>query len=143
MKQCKKCKLLKPYIEFNKNRTCRDKHYPYCKVCKKIDDRAYNQGPGKTKAWKRKYGIEEYQIIEMLLDQRGLCGVADCGEALDMNTRWKFNVDHCHTTGKVRGLLCMRCNIVLGHVRDRCETLNGMVDYLNGKKAGYGYSKEV
>jgi len=39
--------------------------------------------------------------------------------------------DHCHKTGKFRGWICRRCNLVLGMVKDNQELLVSMVDYLN------------
>ena len=39
-------------------------------------------------------------------------------------------VDHCHETGKVRGVLCSSCNIALGKVKDRVRTLENMINYL-------------
>lgn len=39
-------------------------------------------------------------------------------------------VDHCHTTGKVRGLICSACNSVLGYSRDNIKTLENTITYL-------------
>ena len=42
-----------------------------------------------------------------------------------------LNIDHNHNTGKVRGLLCSRCNFVLGNVGEDVNILNNMILYLN------------
>lgn len=42
----------------------------------------------------------------------------------------RLHIDHCHTTGKVRGVLCNGCNIALGGVEDNIETLRGLIKYL-------------
>lgn len=43
----------------------------------------------------------------------------------------ELHVDHCHATGKVRGMLCFNCNATLGHVNDSVERLKMLIDYLN------------
>lgn len=45
-----------------------------------------------------------------------------------------FHVDHCHDSGKVRGLLCMACNIMLGKAQDNTETLRAAIKYLEEHK---------
>ena len=42
----------------------------------------------------------------------------------------KLHLDHCHTTGKYRGLLCKPCNLALGHFRDNVDALRRAIDYL-------------
>ncbi len=77
----------------------------------------------------RRYGItwREYEI--MLAAQLGGCAV--CGASSDRNKR--LSVDHCHSTGKVRGLLCHRCNISLGLFKDDAARLRRAADYIDGK----------
>ena len=73
------------------------------------------------------YGIssEEYQKIYEF--QGGACAICQRAKGI----RKKLSVDHCHTTGEVRGLLCSTCNAkVLGHLRDDVDALLRAVDYL-------------
>ena len=76
-----------------------------------------------------KYGITPEQYDEMVLAQGGVCAI--CKKA-DQTVAWagRLHIDHCHTTGRVRGLLCSPCNIALGLIRDDPIVLLGMVDYL-------------
>jgi hypothetical protein len=48
-----------------------------------------------------------------------------------------MHVDHCHTTGFVRGLLCFNCNAALGHVGDSADRLTKLIEYLHRSK-GFG-----
>lgn len=59
--------------------------------------------------YRRVYGITLEQVREMLRQQVGACALCSC--PLDEDT---LNVDHCHQTGRIRGLLCSRCNLHLG-----------------------------
>lgn len=70
-----------------------------------------------------KYGLtyEEYQT--MLVEQNGECAI--CSKVLE-----KPCIDHCHTTGKVRGLLCNSCNTGLGHFKDNPDSLEAAIRYL-------------
>lgn len=61
----------------------------------------------------------------VLAKQGGGCAI--CGTA--PKTR-RLNIDHCHATGQVRGLLCPRCNRGLGWFRDRIDLLHGAAVYL-------------
>ena len=45
-----------------------------------------------------------------------------------------LHMDHCHATGKARGMLCLRCNQTLGRVKDDPAILQAMLDYLNKYK---------
>lgn len=65
---------------------------------------------------KRHYGIslEDYNVL--LEKQKGLCAIC---KRKELHQRWKcLSVDHNHKTGEVRGLLCHRCNVVLGYAND-------------------------
>lgn len=77
---------------------------------------------------KRQYNLTIEQYDEMLSAQDGRC--AGCGNSHPGNKTGVFFVDHCHTTGKVRGLLCLGCNSALGHIKDDIETLKQLIKYL-------------
>lgn len=55
--------------------------------------------------------------------QSGVCAIC--------KSKSKLNIDHDHITGKVRGLLCTGCNIVLGYAKDSSEILNSAASYLS------------
>lgn len=71
------------------------------------------------------YGLTKQQL-RLLLAQHELCAV--CGT--DEWGKKGPQVDHCHTTGRVRGVLCTTCNTGLGHFRDRIDLLEAAIVYL-------------
>ena len=76
---------------------------------------------------KSQYGIMVWDWLTMILEQDHLCKI--CGSPL-VAGRGKIAIDHCHATGKVRGLLCHQCNIGLGAFRDSTETMQKAIEYL-------------
>lgn len=72
---------------------------------------------------KSRYGITLEDYEEMYKKQKGKCAI--CGIKKD-----KLNIDHCHNTRKVRGLLCGSCNRGLGLLKDNIEFLNNAIKYL-------------
>ena len=81
----------------------------------------------------RKYGNTSNDYNEMLASQGGCCAI--CRKNRPGGRSEKFNMDHCHKTGKIRGLLCMNCNRMLGHALDTPEILEAGADYLNAQAA--------
>lgn len=82
---------------------------------------------------KKNFGISLDQYNRMLEDQSGVCAI--CGNpetVVDNRTNQPRNlaVDHCHTTKKVRGLLCMGCNQGIGNFRENQQFLISAVSYL-------------
>jgi len=77
---------------------------------------------------KSKYGITPDQFNELLDAQGGKC--ACCGTTEPHGRANRFCVDHCHTTGKMRGLLCSTCNTGLGKLGDNIEGLKRALAYL-------------
>lgn len=73
---------------------------------------------------KRNYGISLVEYEEMLAKQGGRCAV--CGVKSDKT----LHLDHNHKTGKVRGLLCHKCNSGLGSFNDDVELLIRAAEYL-------------
>ena len=110
---CKKCKEIKPITEFVKYNRKEGKGFRYrCKVClsKSYSDFYYRHGKSEYHR-KRKYNITSGQFLELVQNQNHKCKI--CGGKLDMGR--KTHVDHNHTSGKIRGILCHTCNTALGH----------------------------
>lgn len=77
----------------------------------------------------RKYGITREQFAQMLERQSEKC--ATCFRAFDWDDKQaKPHIDHCHKTGKIRGLLCNGCNSALGIINENIETLSNLIEYL-------------
>lgn len=93
--------------------------------------------PGKTKseraidnrdrALRKNYGISLSEYETMLARQEGKCPICDSNFPGGKGT---WQVDHCHTTGVVRGLLCHHCNLLLGHAKDSVRCLKQAIHYL-------------
>jgi hypothetical protein len=75
---------------------------------------------------KKKYGITLAQFNERFLSQASRCAI--CKGVSSTGKNW--HVDHCHQTGKIRGILCHPCNLMIGHARDKVDTLLAAVEYL-------------
>lgn len=75
---------------------------------------------------KEGYGITIEDLDRMISECNATCRI--CGEKqLDP---YKMHVDHCHTTGKIRGLICGKCNVGIGMFRDNPEALENAAEYL-------------
>ena len=78
------------------------------------------------KEWNiKKYGLSLEDYNNMLDKQNHNCEI--CSVSFLDN---KHFIDHCHTTNKVRGLLCLNCNTGLGHFKDNTERLTQAINYL-------------
>lgn len=78
-----------------------------------------------SRKWHLKYmyGITQEQYDNLHTAQNGKCAI--CQEIT------KLFVDHCHTSGEIRGLLCSYCNTAIGMFRDEPETMVKAIDYIN------------
>ena len=84
------------------------------------------QNPGRVRAYllKRKYKLTPEERQAMIEEQRGCCLI--CGE----EHKDRLEVDHDHSTGKVRAMLCHHCNAGLGFFKDDPDLLQVAVEYL-------------
>ena len=74
------------------------------------------------------YGISSADYDRMLEEQDGCCAIC---KSPTTNSRSKyFMVDHDHDTGEVRGLLCHKCNVLIGHANDNKTILENAITYL-------------
>lgn len=120
--KCKKCGSRERYVASANCRSCHNtgRHA-------QLKARAYqnNKDAYKDKFLKRKYGIgllEFYVLSELQNHSCLICRETPTDRALD--------VDHCHTTGEVRGLLCSACNTGLGLFKDNPDSLITALEYL-------------
>lgn len=81
----------------------------------------------RRKRYRELYGITPEFKAAMVSAQGNCCAI--CMEDLSGNSR-RQHLDHCHTSGTVRAVLCPPCNITLGLVKDNPTTLRAMADYL-------------
>lgn len=83
---------------------------------------------------KASFGLSKEEYISLLEKQSNVCAICSQPETSidgkNKKTRY-LAVDHCHTTGKVRGLLCTRCNNALGGFMDNIGLLNNAISYLS------------
>lgn len=138
MKVCAKCDALKPLHEFYP--AGQKRQHSWCKNCMresaKMSARKAAKDPVKRE--KRdsrlrelllsKYGLttEHYELLlEMQGGRCGICGTTSTG------TKGSFCVDHDHDSGRVRGLLCDRCNRGIGLLGDNPDTLRSAARYLD------------
>lgn len=83
----------------------------------------------RTAQLKQKYGLTLERFSQMLKNQKGTC--MTCQVILTSKRGYRgVCVDHCHRTGRVRGILCWRCNVLLGHVNDDPKLLRRLALYL-------------
>lgn len=134
MKQCTKCNQPKNPDEFGRRKSAKDGRREVCKVCHVELKRAWRlRFPERQKKlqrehrWKAK-GIEiDYEQYKALLEsQGGVCAICKRAD----RCRFALGVDHCHRTGRIRGLLCTLCNSAIGKLDDDPALLEAARQYL-------------
>lgn len=134
-RDCGEAKPLSAFAEAGKGRKSRT----LCRVCKGLRMKAWRERPENRTRWlarmragrlARDYGLTEVQYEEMLTAQGGVCAI--CRGSCP--TGRSLAVDHDHTTGAIRGLLCVRCNQGLGVYELIRETAD---EYLRCYGAGH------
>ncbi len=151
--KCSYCKKLLPQNKFSINRAntfrggisyaclvCERKHRkiyleknPHIREKMNARKREYYATPESRRKqrghyYKKRYGITLEKYGQMLKEQGGVCAI--CGERSNHKTQAHFHVDHDHVTGRVRGLLCIRCNTVIGNSREQTKILENAIKYL-------------
>jgi hypothetical protein len=141
VKLCSKCKTEKSLSEFYNQKSNKDGKQKTCKVCQK----AYSQSETckanrkryyeKTRQQhiernlKRQYGVDWSAYSELLERQNGCCAICNRTDSGSHCSQRLF-VDHCHVSGKVRGLLCHHCNSALGLFQDSPTLLQNAINYV-------------
>ncbi|MCM2429404.1 endonuclease VII domain-containing protein [Streptomyces sp. RKAG337] len=115
-KRCPRCTEIKPHAQWSRNSGAFDGLATYCKACRAVE--------GRARHLMRQYGITVAERDELIASQAGMCPICLAASA--------EHVDHCHETGRVRGVLCFNCNSALGKLRDEPDALRRAVAYLEG-----------
>lgn len=141
-KACIACLKVKPLTDYYKNASSKDGHIGTCKACKAAQQRARRKAAGSQERYvkeaerrrnnhlKANYGIDEMEYRRLYAAQNGVCAI--CKQPESMEGR-PLCVDHSHTTGDVRGLLCSNCNRGIGLLKDSPELVRNAFYYLTGK----------
>jgi len=111
-----------------KNRETYYKRHEYYKAQKAQWAREHPEYAQKQ-ALKRRYGMTPDDVKALLESQGGVCAL--CQKALEWPAEKRTtHVDHCHDTGRVRGILCNKCNTSIGAGRDKPEFIKRLIAYL-------------
>jgi hypothetical protein len=87
-------------------------------------------------AFLKKYGLTLEQHAEMVKQQSGKCLICDTQPNPMLGNKKKgLHVDHCHETGKIRGLLCHNCNCAIGLLNDDAGNVRRLLEYIEKHKA--------
>lgn len=96
-----------------------------CVLCDK-EKRSERKDKVKDAAFRKKYGMSLADRDSMVEDQGNVCLI--CQEILDL--QFNTHIDHCHTSGRVRGVLCSKCNQGIGLFRDNPEFMRRAANYV-------------
>tara|TARA_R110002126_G_scaffold134483_2_gene278624 strand:+ start:43 stop:483 length:441 start_codon:yes stop_codon:yes gene_type:complete len=109
-------------------RTSTSRHF--CKVCRKDAD--YNR----FKTASGKYGLTFEDLrVKYSIPNCECCGVVmTSGGGPGKTGKHSRQIDHCHTTGRVRGVICWNCNVGIGKLEDTEEGVQKALDYLNRRQ---------
>ena len=155
MQKCIRCTQYKEFKEFHKDIYKQSGYRIYCKECVKQDHsnrytadpekqrkrcndyraRIKAENPEKLKLsdknskLKRAYNLTVLELIAMKESQKYLCSV--CGVHEEHAGNNGLVVDHCHSSNKVRELLCSNCNSALGLLGENTNRLQNMISYIN------------
>lgn len=144
MKICNKCGVQKSFAEYGKRSSSKDGLFATCKACRAIYNKQWHKDhqesrrkssseyrrrspdKGKHRAQYKRYGLfpgEKERLLEL---QGGVCKMC----STDFPGKGGWHTDHCHSSGKVRGILCHNCNRGIGYLKDDPKLVAKAVEYL-------------
>lgn len=151
-KKCSACREVLPVEDFWRRSALKSGYKSQCKSCSRAGVRRIyrdrteaekrrvtlwkNANPDRVKGYDlQRYGLTLAQYDEMLQRQGGACAL--CREAFESAPQ----VDHCHRTQRVRGLLCRLCNLGIGKFRDNPALLRSAAEYV--EECGAVHDRDV
>jgi hypothetical protein len=162
MKTCPKCNKIKHPNDFGKCTREKDGKYYLCKECanektrnsyqkhkekrreknrgrKRIRSLDYHKKKKNTRMFLM-YGITEQDYENLLNDQYRKCKI--CKSVGSDISGGGLVIDHDHKTNKVRGLICGRCNVMLGLAKDSLEILTSTIEYLKSEPTRFVFGRK-
>lgn len=139
-KRCARCKKRKDVSHYRKT-TAKDGLHSYCRQCgtdaskaSRDKDVARHRDLQRASRLRGAGAIVDVDLItDLRKQQNNLCAICGMPEILIVNGAVRsLAVDHCHDTGKVRGLLCNRCNIGIANLNEDVVMLQRAINYLTG-----------
>lgn len=115
LQRCSKCKKSKDPDGFANSKTAKSGKGSWCRDCYREHSQKIN------------YGVDSKTFNTLVEQSNSECEI--CGSAISVS-QGEHAIDHCHTTLKVRGLLCRKCNIGLGCFSDNPDLLKAAAKYL-------------
>lgn len=130
MKVCNRCGKEKKKDEFSTQPQNKDGLRGECRVCKNKYNRSYmTKEKRKHASLMHSFGISLLTYNKLKEKQNYCCKICGIHES---KLRCDLVVDHCHNSGKIRGLLCESCNLGLGKFYDNQELLSKALNYIKG-----------
>lgn len=111
--ECKRCRAIRQSNRYHGNPDIKEKAKNISRKCRLL----------------KEYGLSIDDFNKMYGNQNGKCCI--CSKFVEGT---KINIDHCHKTGKVRGLLCWNCNMAIGYLKDNIDNLKNAIKYLEETK---------
>lgn len=130
-RQCVDCSEVKPIVEFSL--TGHGFRRRFCNPCRSLRRKSGRESLA-TRC--RQFGISLDDYDSMWESQGGKCAIclqeetATVGRHSNPNATRLLAIDHCHSTGRVRGLLCYRCNVAIGLLHEKPERFARASQYL-------------
>ena len=113
----------------------KQRYRPYCKACRNVRERDMYRRRSRKNAKLRALRLKCKQcntdlvtVMNAYYQQAGRCAI--CGIDIEKPPSKHTHLDHCHDSNNFRGLLCVNCNVGLGHFKDNIATLQKAIKYL-------------
>lgn len=152
-KTCSSCREDKSLSRFSKSSSSKTGRHAYCKECMAEYDKSRRKKPelqeyfrekdsrtSRRVVWRkshlqRVYGVSEELYDYILRSQDFVCAICHREESRENRS---LSLDHCHESGKIRGLLCDSCNNGIARFNDDPEVLENAIAYLQDSEIFYG-----
>lgn len=134
LRQCRSCGLEahteEQLANFVKGKNNKHGYRQLCKECVN-KSQTFDDDRTRNNFLRSRYNITIDDYNRMFEEQKGCCAI--CGKH-QTETKKRLYVDHCHTTGQVRQLLCQHCNLIIGFANDNPNILAEALAYINKHK---------